>query len=76
MFALEVPLIFAFTAGLVAAFNPCGAAMFPAYFGYQLGAVQSTGNPVTYGIRAIVLGLAATAGFIVVFGSVGIVLAL
>lgn len=76
MFALEVPLIFAFTAGLVAAFNPCGAAMFPAYVGYQLDSIQSTGNPVTSGIRAIVLGLTATVGFIVVFGSVGIVLVL
>jgi cytochrome c biogenesis protein CcdA len=50
--------------------------MFPAYVGYQLDAVQSSGNPVMSGIRAMVLGFAATGGFIVVFGTVGIVLAL
>jgi cytochrome c-type biogenesis protein len=73
---IEVPFIFAFSAGLVAAFNPCGAAMFPAYVGYQLGTLSSGSNPVRSGIRALMLGLAATAGFIVVFGGVGIVLAL
>jgi len=76
MLGLEIPLIFAFSGGLVAAFNPCGAAMFPAYVGYQLDAVQSSGNPVKSGIRAMILGFAATGGFIVVFGTVGIILAL
>ena len=33
-------LSFAFGGGLVAAFNPCGAAMFPAYVGYQLDAAE------------------------------------
>ena len=75
MLSLEVPFVFAFTAGLVAAFNPCGAAMFPAYVGYQLNSAEASSNPVADGFRGIVLGLAATAGFIVVFGAVGVVLA-
>jgi cytochrome c biogenesis protein CcdA len=75
MFSLDLPLIFAFSAGLVAAFNPCGAAMFPAYVGYQLDAVQYSSSPVKSGLRAVVLGLSATAGFVVVFGTVGIILA-
>ncbi len=76
MFEMDVPLIFAFSAGLVAAFNPCGAAMFPAYVGYQLDSVQVSGNHIMSVIWAIVLGLSATSGFVVVFGSVGIILAL
>ena len=72
---LEIPFVFAFSAGLVAAFNPCGAAMFPAYVGYQLNSADASKNPVVDGVRAVVLGLAATGGFIVVFGTVGLVLA-
>ena len=73
--SLDVPFIFVFTAGLVAAFNPCGAAMFPAYVGYQLNSAETTSRPVVDAFRGITLGLVATAGFIVVFGGVGIVLA-
>ncbi len=72
---IDVPIVFAFTAGFAAAFNPCGAAMFPAYVGYQLGTVETETNPVKAGVKGIALGLSATAGFIVVFGVVGIVLA-
>lgn len=72
---IDVPLVFAFSAGLVAAFNPCGAAMFPAYVGYQLDA-KVEHNPLLSALRGLSLGLAATGGFIVVFGIVGVVLAL
>ena len=73
---LEVSfLAYVFTLGMAAAFNPCGAVMFPAYVGYQLGSVQTQSNPLASGIRAVVLGGAATVGFVVVFGGVGIVLA-
>ena len=73
---IDVPIVFAFSAGLAAAFNPCGAAMFPAYVGYQLGVAESgKGSPVTSTFRAVAMGLAATAGFILVFGVIGIILA-
>ena len=39
---VEVPIFFALSAGFVAAFNPCGAPMLPAYMGYQLN--LSTSN--------------------------------
>lgn len=71
----DLPLAYAFSAGLVAAFNPCGAAMFPAYVGYQLDASTVNSNPLIAGGRAILMGLAATAGFIAVFGAVGLALA-
>lgn len=75
MFGIDVPLAFAFSAGTVAAFNPCGAAMFPAYVGYQLGSAEGEQNPVIAALKGVLLGLAATAGFIVVFGLVGVILA-
>jgi cytochrome c biogenesis protein CcdA len=75
MFGLDIPLVFAFSAGAVAAFNPCGAAMFPAYVGYQLGSAEGENNPVFAALKGILLGLAATAGFVVVFGLVGVILA-
>ena len=68
-------LIFAFFAGQAAAFNPCGAAMFPAYVGYQLGTVETGQSPAKSMASAVLLGLSATAGFVVVFGAVGLVLA-
>lgn len=76
MFEIDVPLAFAFVAGMAAAFNPCGAAMFPAYVGYQLDTFKDEEqNTLASSARGILLGLAATAGFVVVFGSVGLILA-
>ena len=54
MFEITVPLYFAFTAGIVAAFNPCGAAMFPAYVGYQLDIL---GAEARTPIRSLVLAI-------------------
>ena len=71
----DIAFFWVFSVGAAAAFNPCGAAMFPAYVGYQLGRVDSEQSTVTSAVRAILMGLAATAGFIVVFGVVGIALA-
>ena len=72
----DVAFWFAFTAGVAAAFNPCGAAMFPAYVGYQLDTATVERHPLASGARGVVMGLAVTAGFLVVFGGVGLVLAL
>ena len=50
--------------------------MFPAYVGYQLDTFKDEQqNTLTSSARGILLGLAATAGFVVVFGSVGLILA-
>ena len=72
----DVAFWFAFTAGVAAAFNPCGAAMFPAYVGYQLDTATVERHPIASGARGVVMGLAVTAGFLVVFGGVGLILAL
>lgn len=72
---IDAPLALAFASGMVAAVNPCGFAMLPAYVGFFLGRegdrVPSKGESV---LRAIPVAGAVTLGFVVVFGVVGIVL--
>lgn len=72
---IDVPIVFAFLTGQAAAFNPCGAAMLPAYVGYQLGTAELKHNPIKTALSGLAMGLSATVGFIVVFGIVGLVLA-
>ena len=69
------PLGFAFGAGLAAAFNPCGFAMLPAYMGLYMGTGdEGEGtHPVKQLGRALLVGGAVTAGFVVLFGIAGIV---
>ncbi len=59
--------------GLVAAFNPCGFAMLPAYLSYFLGLEAdeetNTGRNV---LRAVAVGLTLTAGFILLFTVIGV----
>jgi cytochrome c biogenesis protein CcdA len=70
-------LALAFVAGTVATVNPCGFALLPAYLSYFLGlddtedgSGTATGtNPVA---RALSVSAAVTAGFLVVFGIMGV----
>ncbi len=65
---------FALGAGLVAAVNPCGFAMLPAYLSYFLG-LEGDREDVDSGrtiVRAIVVGLTLTAGFVLFFGLIGV----
>lgn len=64
-------LAFALVAGAVAAFNPCGFAVLPAYLGL-LVAGGGRGGAV---LRAVRFAGGMTLGFVAVFGLVGIVLA-
>lgn len=72
---IEAPLALAFASGMVAAVNPCGFAMLPAYVSFFLGVegdrVPTRGESV---LRAIPVALAVSLGFVLVFGVVGIVL--
>ena len=70
-------LAYPFSLGLVAAFNPCGFALLPAYLGYFIG-VEQSGEPPASGakalgamLRAMVVALTLTAGFVIVFGAFG-----
>ncbi len=69
-------LLYAFGVGMVATFNPCGFAMLPAYLSYYLGLEQESPTTRTDQIvlRAIAVGAAMTAGFVVVFGVLGLIL--
>lgn len=70
-------LALAFSAGMVATVNPCGFALLPAYLSYFLGLEQpgdavgpaARRSPV---LRALVVSAAVTAGFLVVFGIMGV----
>lgn len=69
-------LAYPFSLGLVAAFNPCGFALLPAYLGYFIG-VESADRPTSGAkalgamLRAMVVALTLTAGFVIVFGAFG-----
>jgi len=61
------------TAGAVAAFNPCGFAMLPAYLGYFLGLDSDDETNTSHNIiRAIAVGLTLTLGFVLFFGLIGL----
>ena len=68
---------FTFAAGMVSTVNPCGFAMLPAYLGLYLGAADASGGGASTPSRlrqAAVVGLLVTAGMLLLFGSVGVVL--
>jgi len=75
---LLAPLGFAFAVGMASAVNPCGFAMLPAYLGLYLGKGKDEGDisPVKQLSQAIVVGGAVTCGFLVLFGGVGLAVAL
>ena len=68
----------AFALGMVALLNPCGFALLPAYLGYFLGLdTDRTGTSSTILAlnRGQVVGLSMSAGFLAVFGVLGLFLA-
>jgi len=70
---MDLPLaLYAWTTGMMAAFNPCGLAMLPAYFGYALA--RTRGRIPLWG--AFVMGLGLAAGAISLFIGAGIALAI
>lgn len=73
----ELPLAFAFTAGLFATVNPCGWAMLPSFVSYYLGSREEGYDEKPLLNRAaegLYLGLLVTAGFLAIFGTAGIVI--
>ena len=71
-----LPFGFAFGAGMVAAVNPCGFAMLPAYLSLCLGN-QDAGfekrSSLRRPLRALLIGGAVSSGFVLLFGLAGIV---
>lgn len=72
-----IPLGYAFGVGMVAAVNPCGFAMLPAYLGLYLGSDTAGAQRLSTGRRlgqALLVSGTVTAGFVVLFGLAGIVI--
>jgi cytochrome c-type biogenesis protein len=71
---IDTQLAVAFSAGMLAAINPCGFAMLPAYLSYFLGLEDSSRDAQAGVLRAIKVGLAVSAGFMVVFALMGVLI--
>ena len=69
----DIDLGFYLGAGIVAAFNPCGFAMLPAYLSYFLGLESEEETNVAKNVaRGLLVGLTMSFGFVVLFGLVGV----
>lgn len=68
------PVALAFTAGMVATFNPCGFSLLPAYIGAFVAGDEVNDRLERRILRAIGVAAAVSIGFIVVFASVGIII--
>ncbi len=67
---------YAFAIGMVALVNPCGFALLPAYLGFFLGLDDDAGESRIVALnRAQMVGLSLSAGFLAVFGLLGVVFA-
>ena len=71
---IDAPLAYAFGVGMVATVNPCGFAMLPAYLSFFLGLEEADDDTRASVLHALVIGGTVTAGFLVVFGLLGILL--
>jgi cytochrome c-type biogenesis protein len=71
---IDAPLAYAFSVGMVATVNPCGFAMLPAYLSFFLGLEGAEEDTRASVLQALAIGGVVTAGFLVVFGLLGILL--
>ncbi|MBW1697597.1 MAG: cytochrome c biogenesis protein CcdA [Deltaproteobacteria bacterium] len=76
--SLLLPFGYSFGAGMVSTVNPCGFFMLPAYLSLYLGdPYEGSGSRhrlLIAGARAILLGIAVTLGFTVLFSLFGIII--
>ncbi len=74
---MVLPVGYAFGAGMVAAVNPCGFAMLPAYLSLYLGAKEddfAKRSSVARILRALLVCATVSSGFILLFGLAGVVI--
>ncbi len=71
-----LPLGYAFVAGMVAAVNPCGLALLPAYLalGFDASEADTRSRLLAVLAKALALSGSATGGFVILFGAAGLVL--
>lgn len=68
------PIALAFTAGMIATFNPCGFSLLPAYIGTFVAGDHVQDRLDQRVLRAVGVATAVSIGFIVVFASVGLII--
>ena len=71
---MNAPVALAITAGMVAAVNPCGFSLLPAYVGLFDGSVDANTTTPKRLARAAGSAVAVTAGFVAVFSIAGVIL--
>jgi len=69
----EIPLALALAAGMLAAVNPCGFALLPAYLSLLVVGDDQGGRGAAVS-RALLSTAAMTAGFVAVFGTFGVLI--
>jgi cytochrome c-type biogenesis protein len=75
--AAVLPFGFAFGVGMVAAVNPCGFAILPAYLSLYLGAHEEDfgkSPSMSRLMRALLVGATVSSGFVLLFGMAGLVI--
>jgi cytochrome c-type biogenesis protein len=75
--AAALPFGIAFGAGMVAAVNPCGFAMLPAYLSLYLGTEEdgfAQRSAASRALRALAVGGVVSSGFVALFGLAGAVI--
>jgi len=71
---ISAPVALAFTAGMVAAFNPCGFSLLPAYLGAFVAGDATDLRADQRIARAVGVAAAVSLGFVVVFATAGLVI--
>lgn len=71
---ITAPVALAFSAGMVATFNPCGFSLLPAYIGVFVSGDQTTDRTDRRLIRALGVAAAVSIGFVIVFATVGLII--
>lgn len=71
---ISAPVALAFTAGMVAAFNPCGFSLVPAYIGAFVSGDKTATRVDQRVLRAVGVAAAVSVGFVLVFGAAGLVI--
>jgi cytochrome c biogenesis protein CcdA len=72
-----LPVGYALAAGMMATINPCGFALLPAYISIYLGNRDDGGREIgtlTRLIRALAISVVVALGFVLLFGSVGLII--
>jgi len=72
-----LPLGYAFGAGMVSTVNPCGILLLPSYIAYYLGTgEENRHSPPVLGLQGLLLSVAITLGFVVLFATIGLAVSL